>query len=121
MTTTFEQLILQVRSDIGDTYADNYTYADADMLRYAVQGVLDMWRVRPSLKYNPETGVLYDRDTVLPTAVDQLHYEVPVQQPYVPALEAYLMHRCLARDITDAGNAAAAKLYKDKYDQILAG
>ena len=117
----FQEAIAAARSELGDTYVGNYSYSPADMLRYAVDGVREAWRVRPSLKYNTATGALYDPATVLPPTVNEDHYEVPLPEEVQYALPYFLVFRCLSRDVTDAGNAAAAAVAKGRFDQIVGG
>ena len=121
MLVTYQQVLENVRSDIGDTFSDNYAYSSEDMIRYAAQGVREMWQARPSLKYDPNTGKTYDETLVIPEAFSQSGYTVPIASQFIPALEAYIMFRCLSRDVTDAGNAAAAKAMKDRYDALIVG
>lgn len=116
----FQDAIADARSELGDTYEGSYSYSPADMLRYAVDGVREAWRVRPSLKYDTSTGALYDPDTVLPSTIDAYHF-VPLPGEKQYALACYIIFRCLSRDVTDAGNAAAAKIWKSEFDQIIAG
>ena len=116
----FQEAIAAARSELGDTYVGNYSYSPADMLRYAVDGVREAWRVRPSLKYDTSTGALYDAATVLPSTIDAYHF-VPLPEEKQYALAYYIIFRCLSRDVTDAGNAAAAKIWKSGFDQIIAG
>jgi hypothetical protein len=117
----FQEAIAAARSELGDTYVGNYSYSPADMLRYAVDGVREAWRVRPSLKYNTATGALYDPATVLPPTVNEDHYEVPLPEEVQYAITYYIVFRCLSRDVTDAGNANAATIAKARFDQIIAG
>jgi hypothetical protein len=119
MAITYSQIISGVRSDLGDTYPDAYAYSDEDMIRYAAQGVREMWNLKPSLKYNPATGRLYDDTTVIPAAFYQSDFTVPIATNLIPALEYYIQFRCLSRDVTDAGNAAAAKGMKDHFDAMM--
>lgn len=117
----FQDAIADARSELGDTYEGAYSYSPADMLRYAVDGVREAWRVRPSLKYNSATGALYDPATVLPPTVNEDHYEIPLPAEAQYALAYYLVFRCLSRDVTDTGNAAAAAVAKGRFDQIVGG
>ena len=64
----FQHVIADARSELGDTYNGSYSYSATDMMRYAVDGVREAWRVRPSLKYDPSTGELYDVAVVLTPA-----------------------------------------------------
>ena len=117
---TFQTAIADARSELGDTYDGSYAYSAVDMLRYAVDGVREAWRVRPSLRYDTATGALYDPATVLPSTIDAYHF-VPLPEEKQYALACYIIFRCLSRDVTDAGNAAAAKIWKSEFDQIIAG
>ena len=117
----FQEAIAAARSELGDTYVGNYSYSPADMLRYAVDGVREAWRMRPSLKYNTATGALYDPATALPPTANDDQYEVPLPEEAQYALPYFLVFRCLSRDVTDAGNAAAADIAKARFDQIIAG
>ena len=117
----FQDAIADARSDLGDTYAGSYSYSAADMMRYAVDGVREAWRVRPSLKYDTSTGALYDPTTTLPPTVNEDHYAIPLPEETQYAITYYLIFRCLSRDVTDAGNANAATIAKTRFDQIIAG
>ena len=116
----FQDAIAAARSELGDTYDGNYSYFPADMLRYAVDGVREAWKMRPSLRFDA-TMALYDPATVLPPTVNEDHYEVPLPDEAQCALPYYLVFRCLSRDVTDAGNAAAASVAKGRFDQIILG
>jgi len=117
----FQQVIADARSELGDTYTGSYSYSAADMMRYAVDGVREAWRVRPSLKYDPSTGELYDVAVVLTPADFDESYEVPLPPEVQFALTYYIVFRCLSRDVTDAGNANAAAIAKARFDQIVMG
>ncbi len=117
----FQDAIADARSELGDTYEGNYSYSPADMLRYAVDGVREAWRVRPSLKYDTATGALYDPAAVLPSSVEEVAYPVPLPDETQYALTYFIVFRCLSRDVTDAGNAAAASVAKGRFDQIVLG
>ena len=121
MASTYQQVVDNVRKELGDTYSDNYTYSDADMTHYAAQGVLDMWNKKPSLKYDLSTGRLYDESAVIPASDVQLYYTVPIPSNLICAVEAYVVFRCLSRDNTDSGNAAAAQICKERYDALIGG
>jgi len=116
----FQNAIADARSELGDTYEGSYSYAAADMLRYAVDGVREAWSMRPSLKYDTSTGALYDPTTVLPSTIDEYH-TVPLPEEKQHALQYYIVFRCLSRDVTDAGNANAATIAKARFDQIVMG
>ena len=117
----FQDAIADARSELGDTYAGSYSYAAADMLRYAVDGVREAWRVRPSLRYDPTTLLPYEAADVLPPSVNEDSYEIPIPEAAQVAITYYIIFRCLSRDVTDAGNAAAAKMWKSEFDRIVAG
>lgn len=117
----FQTAIADARSELGDTYEGSYSYTPADMLRYAVDGVREAWSMRPSLKYNTSTGALYDPATVLPSTINEEHYELPLPEEKQYALQYYIIFRCLSRDVTDAGNANAATIAKARFDQIVMG
>jgi len=117
----FHQVIRDARAELGDTYEGNYSYAESDMLRYAVEGVREAWKVRSSTRYDTATGKLYDVAVVLtPVAFDD-SYEVPLPPEVQFALTYYIVFRCLSRDVTDAGNAKAAAVAKARFDQIIMG
>ena len=113
--STFNDVIDAVRSDLGDIYSDDYAYSTGDMMRYAAQGVREMWKLIPSLQYDPSTGKLYVAADVLPTIEYQTAIPIPVLETYIPALESYVMFRCLSRDVTDSGNAAAARAARRRF------
>ena len=116
----FQTAISDARSELGDTHKGSYSYAAADMMRYAVDGVREAWSMRPSLKYDTSTGALYDPATVLPSTIDEYH-TVPIPEEKQHALHYYIIFRCLSRDVTDAGNANAATIAKARFDQIIMG
>jgi len=118
----FQDAIADARSELGDTYAGSYSYSPADMLRYAVDGVREAWRVRPSLKYDTSTGALYNADAALPPeTIYNAGYEIPLPTEAQLGVVYYIVFRCLSRDVTDAGNANAATIAKARFDQIIAG
>jgi hypothetical protein len=117
----FQNAIADARSELGDTYEGSYSYAAADMMRYAVDGVREAWSMRPSLKYDTSTGALYDPATVLSSTVSVEYYELPLPEEKQHALQYYIIFRCLSRDVTDAGNANAATIAKARFDQIIMG
>lgn len=116
----FQTVIDEARSELGDTYEGSYAYAAVDMMRYAIEGLREAWRTRPSLKYNVTTGVLYDSDSVVPS-INDFHYEVPLPEGIESALTYYVVYKCLSRDITDVGNANAAIVAKARFNQIVTG
>lgn len=117
----FQEAIAAARSELGDTYEGSYSYSAADMLRYAIQGVREAWRARPSLKYDTTTGRLYDEAVVLPADSDVLGKAVPVPESHTEAILWFIVYRCASRDLTDTGNANIAASAKDKFDKIVAG
>lgn len=117
----FQNAIADARSELGDTYAGNYSYDPADVLRYAVDGVREAWRVRPSLKYDTATGALYDPTAVLPPSVAEDYYNIPLPTEYQSAAMWYIIFRCLSRDVTDTGNAGVAANAKKQFDALIAG
>lgn len=118
---TFQEAITNARSELGDTYEGSYAYQDADMMRYAIQGVREAWRVRPSLQYDESTGYLYDLSTVLPISTDDLYYDIPLPHETQYALEFYIVYACLSRDVTDEGNIATSNIAKERFDKIILG
>lgn len=117
----FQDAIMGARSELGDTYEGNYSYQTADMLRYAVDGVNAAWGKRPSLKYSEATGKLYVPADVLPAAAPDENFAIPLPDDTQVAITYFVIYRCLSRDITDAGNAAAAAAWKTLFDQTIAG
>jgi len=117
----FQNAIADARSELGDTYEGSYSYAAADMMRYAVDGVREAWRVRPSLKYDTSTGALYDPTAVFPPTPEVVNYTVPLPTEYQSAVMWYIIFRCLSRDVTDTGNAGAAANAKKQFDTLIAG
>jgi len=118
----FQNAIADARSDLGDTYSGSYSYSAVDMLRYAVEGVREAWRIRPSLKYDTSTGALYDPATVLPPeTIYNAGYEIPLPTEAQLGVVYYIVFRCLSRDVTDVGNANAATIAKARFDQLVAG
>lgn len=109
------------RGELGDTFEGSYAYSDADMLRYAVDGVREAWGTRPSLKYDEVTGRLYDPVTALPSSVNENYYPIPLPEAVQVLVTYYIIFRCLSRDVTDAGNAAAAAAWKTRFDQLVVG
>ena len=117
---TFQDAILSARTELGDTYEGSYAYASSDLLRYAIEGVREAWRVRPSLRYDATTGALYDPDVVLPSTTD-VYFTVPIPEDKQPAIYMFVVFRCMSRDVTDEGNAAAAKFWKSEFDRVIMG
>ena len=117
----FQTAIADARSELGDTYEGNYSYTQADMFRYAVEGVREAWRIRSSLMYDVATGALYDPAVVLPPTVNEDHYAVPLPEEAESALAYYIVFGCLSRDVTDAGNAAVAKIARERFEKIVLG
>ena len=115
---TFQEAITNARSELGDTYVDSYTYADADMLRYAVEGVREAWGMRPSLKYDESTGVLYDAATTLPDAYSG-YLDIPLPEATCRAITYYIIYGCLSRDVTDENNASMAEISKSRFNLII--
>lgn len=94
----FVDIVDQVRTELGDTYEGSYTYSNEDMVRYAIQGVREAWRTRPSLKYDPATGLLYDEESVLPVSYDTAAASVPLPNSYVEAIVWFVVFRCASQD-----------------------
>lgn len=117
----FKTAIADARSELGDTYEGSYSYTQADMMRYAVDGVREAWRVRSSLRYNPETGELYVAETVLPPNLTEDYFDIPLPVEVQSVIMYYIVFRCLSRDVTDKGNAAGASKAKERFDQIVMG
>lgn len=118
---SFQDIISDARSELGDTYEGSYAYTPADMLRYAVDAVREAWNMRPSLRYAVATGALYDPATVIPPTVNEAYYTLPISDDSEAAIVSYIVFRCLSRDVTDAGNANAAAAAKKRFDQIIMG
>lgn len=118
---TFRDMIDAARGELGDTYVGSYSYESDDMLRYAIQGVREAWRARPSLKYDTATGRLYDESIVFPTSYDTGGVEIPLPESHMEAILWFIIYRCASRDLTDTGNANIAASAKDKFDKIVAG
>ena len=121
MAKTFQTVISDARSELGDTYAGNYAYSPEDMLRYAVEGVREAWRTRPSWQYDTTTGKMYDADAVLPDTVADSYFLVPMPTAVQYVITYFIIFRCLSRDVTDQGNANAAAVAKARFDAIVAG
>ena len=117
---TFQEAITTARSELGDTYSGSYAYQDVDMLRYAIDGVREAWRTRPSLKYDESTGVLYDTTTVSPDTVDD-GYDIPLPESTCRAITYYIIYGCLSRDVTDENNASMAEISKSRFNLIISG
>ena len=117
---TFQEAITNARSELGDTYVDSYTYADADMLRYAVEGVREAWAIRPSLKYDESTGVLYEASMALPSVVED-YFDLPLPESVHQAIVYYIVYGCLSRDVTDENNASVAEIAKSRFAGIVTG
>lgn len=118
---TFQELITDARIELGDTYADSSAYPDTDMFRYAVEGVRRAWQMRPSLAYDPSTGKLYGQGALplQPGSMNESYMAVPVPDTHVEGLVYFIVYRCLSRDVTDRGNAAAAKTAFDQFAAII--
>lgn len=115
----FQDAITDARAELGDTYEGNYSYPAADMRRYAVDGVREAWKIRPAQRFD-ETLVMYP-DSVLPASEADIALPIPLSDEMQVAITYYIIFRCLSRDITDAGNAAAAAAWKARFDQTIAG
>ncbi len=115
---TFQKAIENARSELGDTFSGSYSYTNEDMLRYANEGVREAWRLRPSLKYNPSTGALYDPTTVFPSLYTD-SFEIPMPQEAHDAISYYIVYGCLSRDVTDEGNANMATVAKTRFLEII--
>lgn len=111
----FEHAITRARSELADTFEGTYSYANEDMLRYAIDGVQEAWGMRPSLQYDEQTGVLYDKATVLPASVDEVHFQIPLPTTTQEAIVYYMVYGCLSRDVTDENNAKAAAVAKERF------
>ena len=118
---TFQEAITNARSELGDTYEGSYTYEDADMLRYAVEGVREAWGSRPSLKYDESTGVLYDNATVIATSASETFYDIPLPDGIQSGIIYYIIYGCLSRDITDENNAKSSVVAKERFRNIIMG
>jgi len=117
----YRTAISDARSELGDTYVGSYSYAPADVIRYAAEGVRAAWIKRPSLRYDEATGLLYDPAVVLPKVETDDYLPIPLAEAAQPALAFFIVFRCLSRDVTDKGNAAAAAAAKAQFDQIVMG
>ena len=116
----FRDVIDDARAEIGDTYEGSLAYPLEDMLRYAVAGVREMWRLRPSLRYAADTGKLYDPDVKLPSTIDE-NFTVPLPDEARAPLAWYIVFRCLSRDVTDKGNATAASNAEAQFTRFIVG
>lgn len=116
---TFQDAIADARSELGDTYEGSHAYADSDMIRYAVDGVREAWRLRPSLRYDVSTGRLYDAEKVITGDNGQLYIEIPLPDNVQSAISCFIVYSCLLRDVTDESNAQAAATARDRFDQIV--
>lgn len=120
MIRLFQHAITDARSELGDTFSGAYSYEQSDMLRYAVEGVREAWRQRPSSRYDVDTGLLYDPSAVLPVTDDDT-LPIPLEDRLYAALVKFIVYRCLSRDITDTGNANVAAAAKAEFDTIVRG
>ncbi len=104
-TFTIGDVIADARVELGDTYEGSYAYPTADMVRYAGEAIVELRSLRPSTRYDVDTGKLLDDDDKwLALIEDEVSLYPPVSARYRKTLAAYLVFKCLSRDETDKGN-----------------
>ena len=121
MAFKVSDIISDARSDLKDSYEGSYTYFQADMARYAGEAVVALRQVRSSTRYDPVTEELYDDDgSWLALTEDQINLAIPVEDKYRPSLAAYIIYKCMMRDVTDEGNKSVAEDAYNRFAQIAA-
>lgn len=116
---TFRDAIENARSELGDTFSGSYSYSDEDMFRYATEGVREAWKMRSSLRYDEDLRMYSSRSLTQNTVF--INEGIPLPDDYVGVVAYYIVYRCLSRDITDAGNAEAAKVMFERFVQLVMG
>ena len=119
MNKTVANVIGDARGELKDVSSGNYTYSQADMARYCGEGILEMRRVRPSMRYSETLELLTDEDTWATIGESGLSTTLPIEDRYYADLVAYVIARCLSRDITDESNLAVAATWMKKFQQGL--
>lgn len=117
---TVGDAITDARTELKDVNSGNYNYSTVDMARYCGEGILELRRLRPSTRYDEDGALLDDEDTVGAWTDAHVSVEIPLHIRYYAGLVAFVIARCLSRDITDESNLAVAKTWMEKFQQAAA-
>lgn len=121
MTKTVGNAVLEARAELKDVNAGGFTYSPGDMARYCGEGVLELRRVRPSTRYD-ETFQVYDDDSVWAGLSEADESRALLgEDRFYPALVAYIIARCLSRDITDESNMKVAATWMGRFTALAGG
>lgn len=107
MAVTFQQVCDAARLDLND--ADKTRYADADLLKFANDGIRIMFQMRPDLFIG---NMAYDFGTDLAIGIT-----VPMSPVYKPMLQDYVVFRASKRDdehVNDGHTAAGLAWFKER-------
>lgn len=119
MSFTVADILTKAQSDLKDTYEGSRTYTPREMAGYAGEGIVELRRVRPSTRYDMATGELFDDDdSWIKLEESQTNLTAPVEGRYFPALVAYVIYKCMMRDVTDEGNKDLADKSYKRFAQI---
>ena len=116
---TVADAVREARVELGDTREGNFRWADADMVRFCGEAVVMLRRARPSVLYGADMRLMDDDDVWVSSAHEGM--VVPVEPRYWEAVPAYIVHRCLARDVTDDANAKVAAQWLAKFEAVAGG
>lgn len=107
MAVTFQQVCDAARLDLND--ADKTRYSDADLLKFANDGVRTIFQMRPDLFIG---NMAYD------FGVDALiGATIPISGIYKPVLQDYIVFRAQKRDdehVNDGHVPAALAWFKER-------
>ena len=121
MRKTVGDAINEARGELKDVNEGSFTYSHEDMARYCGEAVVEMRRVRPSTRYDANMNLYSDDDEWATLGPGASGETLPLESRYYAAIPAFIIARCLSRDITDETNLQVASIWMGKFSQIAAG
>lgn len=121
MTKTVGNAVTEARSELKDVNSGGFAYSSADMCRYCGEAVLELRRIRPATRYD-ETFQVYDDDAVWAGLSEADESRALLgEDRFYPGLVAYIIARCLSRDITDESNMKVAATWMGRFNALAEG
>lgn len=121
MTKTVGNAVGEARAELKDVNVGGYAYSSTDMTRYCGEGVIELRRLRPATRFD-ETFQVYDDDAVWAglSEADESR-PLPGEDRFYPGIVAYIVSRCLSRDITDQANMQVAAIWLGRFTALAGG
>lgn len=122
MTRLVRQAVEDARVELGDTSEGSHAYTQEQMLAYCGEAVIRLRTVRPSTRYDSAAmRMLDDDDMWRSTHAGMAELKLPFEDRYYDAVVAFIIYRCLSRDVTDQSNLETAGFWFQKFDGIARG